>query len=95
VVDAAVTMQRFLSAHGYWNQAIALDEAAVRYAADDGDRFRQACALTLLGSAHRAAGDNTGAADSLDQALRLFTDLGERLGQAEALMNIGAVQPPR
>jgi tetratricopeptide (TPR) repeat protein/transcriptional regulator with XRE-family HTH domain len=92
VVDAAVTMQRFLSAHGYWNQAIALDEAAVRYAADDGDRFRQACALTLLGSAHQAAGDNTAAADSLDQALRLFTDLGDRLGQAEALMNIGAVQ---
>jgi tetratricopeptide (TPR) repeat protein/DNA-binding XRE family transcriptional regulator len=92
VVDVAAVMQRFLSGHGYWGQAIALDEAAVGFAAEAHDRFRQACALALLGSMQRMVDDNPAAANSLEQALRLFTDLGERIGQADALMNIGAVK---
>jgi len=92
VVDVAVAMQRFLSGHGHWSQAIALDEAAVRLAGQDGDRFRQACALKLLGSMQRMVDDYPNAAGSLEQALRLFTELGVPIGQADALMNLGATQ---
>jgi tetratricopeptide (TPR) repeat protein/DNA-binding XRE family transcriptional regulator len=92
VVDVAVVMQRFLSGHGHWGQAIALDKAAVRFAADANDGFRQACALSLLGFMQRMVEDYPAAADSLEQARRLFTNLGERLGQADALMNIGALK---
>jgi tetratricopeptide (TPR) repeat protein/transcriptional regulator with XRE-family HTH domain len=92
VVDIAVAMQRFLSGHGHWGQAIALDEAAARFAAEAGDRFRQACSLALLGSMQRKVDDYLAAADSLEQALRLFTDLGESIGQADALMNIGGLK---
>jgi tetratricopeptide (TPR) repeat protein/transcriptional regulator with XRE-family HTH domain len=92
VVDIAVAMHRFLSGHGHWGQALALDEAAVRFAADVDDRFRQACALALLGSMQRLVDEYPVAADSLERALLLFTDLGERLGQADALMNIGGLK---
>ena len=91
VVEAAVIMQRFLTGHGHWGQAVALDEAAVRLAAAAEDRFRLACALNLLGHMHRMADDYPAATASLDRALGLFTDLGDRLGQADTLMNIGAV----
>ena len=85
-------MHRFLSGHGHWGQALALDEVAVRFAADADDPFRQACALALLGSMQRLVDEYPVAADSSERALRLFTDLGERLGQADALMNIGGLK---
>ncbi len=92
VADVAVAMHRFLSGHGHWGQAIALDEAALRFATDADDRFREACALALLGSMQRMVDEYPAAADSLERALRLFTDLGERLGQADAQMHIGALK---
>ena len=92
VADVAAAMQRFLSGHGHWSQAIALDQAAARFAAQGDDRFRLACTLKLLGSMQRVVDDYPAAASSLEQALALFTGLGDRLGQADTLMNIGALK---
>ena len=92
VVSIAAALQPYLRSHGHWGQAIALHQAALRFAVEADDEFCQACTLKNLGAMQRMTDDYTGASASLELALRLFTGLGDLLGQADTLMNIGAVQ---
>ena len=92
VVGIAAAMQPHLRSHGHWGQAIALHEAALRFAVEAEDEFCQAYTLKNLGAMQRMTDDYAGANASLELALRLFTGLGDLLGQADTLMNIGAVQ---
>jgi tetratricopeptide (TPR) repeat protein/transcriptional regulator with XRE-family HTH domain len=82
----------FLRVHGYWDQAAALNQAALAVARQANDRAGQALALEQLGILEWRTGDYPAAATSLQQALALFRDLGEQLGQASALHQLGAVQ---
>ena len=92
VAGIAAALQPYLRSHGHWGQAIALHEAALRFAVEAGDEFCQAYTLKNLGAMQRLTDDYTGANTSLELALRLYTGLGDLLGQADTLMNIGAVQ---
>jgi tetratricopeptide (TPR) repeat protein len=92
VVGIAAAMQPYLRSHGHWGQAIALHEAALRFALETENEFCQAYTLKNLGAMQRMTDDYAGASSSLELALRLFTGLGDLLGQADTLMNIGAVQ---
>ena len=82
----------FLRVHGYWDQAAALNQAALAVARQADDRAGQASALEQLGILEWRTGNYPAAAASLQQALALFRDLGEQLGQASALHQLGAVQ---
>jgi class 3 adenylate cyclase/tetratricopeptide (TPR) repeat protein len=82
----------FLRVHGYWDQAAALNQAALATARQARDRAGQASTLEQLGILEWLTGDYPAAAASLQQALALFRDLGEQLGQASVLNQLGAVQ---
>jgi tetratricopeptide (TPR) repeat protein len=82
----------FLRVHGYWDQAAALNQAALAIARQAGDRAGQASTLEQLGILEWRTGNYPAAAANLQQALALFRDLGEQLGQASALHQLGAVQ---
>ena len=85
-------MSDFLLAHGHWEQAAALHQAALTIARQAWDRPGQAGALTQLGTVQWLAGDYPAAAASQQQALALYRDLGDRPGQVGALSQLGAVQ---
>ena len=82
----------FLRVHGYWDQAAALNQAALATAQQADDRVGQASTLEQLGILEWLTGDYAAATTSLQQALGLFRDLGEQLGQASILNQLGAVQ---
>ena len=62
-------MSGFLLAHGHWEQAAALHQAALTAARQAGDRPGQAGALMQLGPVQWLTGDYPAAAASLTQAL--------------------------
>ncbi len=82
----------FLLAHGHWEQAAALHQAALTAARQAGDRPGQAGALTQLGLVQWRTGDYPAAAASHQQALELYRDLGDQPGLACALTRLGLVQ---
>jgi class 3 adenylate cyclase/tetratricopeptide (TPR) repeat protein len=82
----------FLRVHGHWDQAAALNQAALAIARQADDRAGQASTLEQLGILEWLTGDYPAAAASLQQALALFGDLGEQLGQASVLNQLGDVQ---
>jgi len=82
----------FLRVRGYWDQAAALNQAALAIARRADDRVGQAGALEQLGILEWLTGNYPAAAASLEQALALFRELGEQLGQASILNQLGAVQ---
>jgi tetratricopeptide (TPR) repeat protein len=69
--------------------AITRHTAAARAASRLGDRLGQANALNHIGAVEWRMGDYPGAAQALEQALRIYRDLGDRLGQANALTYLG------
>jgi DNA-binding SARP family transcriptional activator/Tfp pilus assembly protein PilF len=92
-VQIPAAMGGFLAAHGHWDQAAALHQTALTAARRAGDRAGQAGALLELGMlAGRGVGDCAAAADLLAQAVTLYADLGDRLGQAATLNLLGWVQ---
>jgi tetratricopeptide (TPR) repeat protein/transcriptional regulator with XRE-family HTH domain len=82
----------FLFAQGHWDQAAALQSAALTAARRAGDRAGQADALNELGSLQLATGGHTAAAASHQQALELYLGLDDRLGQASTLDRLGRLQ---
>ena len=90
-IAIAAAMSDFLLAHGHWEQAAVLHQAALTMARQGGDRPGQASALTQLGTVQWLTGDYPAAAASLQQALALYRDLGDRPGQASALTQLGVV----
>jgi tetratricopeptide (TPR) repeat protein/transcriptional regulator with XRE-family HTH domain len=84
-------MAGFLETRGYWDQGVALHQAALAAARDLGDRPGQARALMLLSPMQNMTQDAPAAAASAIRALQLYRDLGDWAGQAHALTMIGLV----
>ena len=84
-------MAGFLNARGYWDQGLALNQAALAAARQAGDRPGQARALLLLSVTQVMTEDHSAAAAGQRQALELYRDLGDRAGQAATLTVIGAL----
>jgi tetratricopeptide (TPR) repeat protein/transcriptional regulator with XRE-family HTH domain len=82
-------MAGFLDARGYWDQGLALQQAALAAARQAGDRPGQARALLLLAHMQEMTEDLPAAAASATRALELYRDLGDRAGQAAALTAMG------
>ena len=70
---------------GPWTDALTRHATAVQAARHFGDRQDEANAINDLGVVRRWTGDYPGATDNLEEALRIFRDLGYRRGQADAL----------
>ena len=81
-------MASFLDIRGHWDQAIALHQTALAAARQAGDRPGQARALMLLCDMY-SSGDVTAATAAAGQALELFRDLGDRVGQGDAINSLG------
>jgi tetratricopeptide (TPR) repeat protein/transcriptional regulator with XRE-family HTH domain len=79
----------FLDARGYWDQSLALNQAALAAARQAGDRPGQAQAHLLLSVRYVMVEDLPAAAAAQHQALELYSDLDDRAGQATALTAIG------
>jgi tetratricopeptide (TPR) repeat protein len=84
-------MAGFLDARGYWDQNLALQQAAFAAARQAGDRPGQARALLLLSLTQCMIEDLPAAAASATRALELYRDLGDRAGQATALTATGTL----
>jgi tetratricopeptide (TPR) repeat protein len=82
-------MAGFLHAEGYWQQALALLQAAAAAARQDSDRPGEGQILMLLGLTQLMSEDVTGGAATFQQALELYRELGDRSGQGDALSGIG------
>jgi tetratricopeptide (TPR) repeat protein/transcriptional regulator with XRE-family HTH domain len=84
-------MAGFLDTRGYWDQSLALQQAAFAAARQAGDRPGQAHALLLLSLTQAMTGNLPAAAASATRALELYRDLGDRAGQAHALTATGTL----
>ncbi len=92
LIALAAGLDTLLSTDGPWTQAIALHTAAATAARFLADRSSQADALMRLGNVRGFTGDFLGAVRDLEQALRLYQELGYRSGQADALTRLGDVR---
>jgi tetratricopeptide (TPR) repeat protein/transcriptional regulator with XRE-family HTH domain len=82
-------MDGFLQTRGYWDQGLALHQAALAAARQADDRASQALALMLLSPMQTMTEDTPAAVASATRALQLYRDLGDRTGQAAALHMLG------
>jgi tetratricopeptide (TPR) repeat protein/transcriptional regulator with XRE-family HTH domain len=92
VVALTAGLAGLLRHDGPWTEAITRHTTAVQAARHLGDRPGEADALDNLGDARWLTGDYPGAAEVLEEALRIHRDIGDRLGQAKALTDLGAVR---
>ena len=84
VIPAA--MHGYLISRGHWDQAAALHRTALQTARAVSDRIGEAGALTDLSDARAPA------TECQEQALDMYRDLGDRLGEANALGCLGAIR---
>jgi tetratricopeptide (TPR) repeat protein len=102
IVDYAVTLARhdavfhlshamhsLLRVTGHWDQAIAIHQSALAAARHMGSGIHEAYAYADLGSAQY---EYATAIALLTEATTLFGKAGERLGQANAMSDLGVVQ---
>ena len=89
-IPAAIS--KFLSAGGFWDQAIGLHRTALAAARRAGDRPGQADALNHLAIFQTQTGDVPAGAANQRRALALYHELADPLGQADALHTQGFVQ---
>jgi len=82
----------FAERHGYRDQALVWQRAALASTRAGGDQRACARVLNDMAVLQSQEGDFAAAAIGLSQALQIFTDLGDQAGQAETLMNTGIVQ---
>jgi tetratricopeptide (TPR) repeat protein len=77
---------------GPWSEALALHTDAIAAARSAGDQAGRAAALVQLGIIRSLTGDCPGWLDDLEQALRLYQQLGSVLGQANALARLSNIR---
>jgi DNA-binding SARP family transcriptional activator/Tfp pilus assembly protein PilF len=87
----AGTLWRYLTAGGYYAEAIAVHNCALHAARHSGDRAAEANALNRLGAAELLYGRYQQATGYLEEALALFRDIGDRTAQAPVLGNLGLI----
>ena len=85
-------MADFLEAGGHGDQALALHKTALAAARQAGDRPGQARALMRLARPQLTTGDSAAAA-AVQQALALYGDLGDRVGQGQRPQQPGLCLP--
>jgi tetratricopeptide (TPR) repeat protein/transcriptional regulator with XRE-family HTH domain len=88
-IPAAVAS--FLSARGYWDQALALHRSAVKTARQNGDGPGQARALIQLAGVLGMTGNIPASAANTQRAIALYRDLGDLAGQADCLNGMGTL----
>lgn len=91
VVALAATLHDYLRVSGAYEQAHHIHSTALAAAERTHDRLGQATTLTNLAMVYYRRGDREQARQALTDAHQLFTDLGDRLGQAHALSHLGRV----
>jgi tetratricopeptide (TPR) repeat protein/transcriptional regulator with XRE-family HTH domain len=91
-VALPAAMHGFLRSHGYWDQALALHQTALKAAGQAGDLPGEAGALTDLGDVQYLTGDHAAAEISLTRALELGRQLGDPCAEAGALVELGILQ---
>jgi hypothetical protein len=91
-VQIPAALGGFLRERGHWDQAAALHQTALAAARHAGDRPGQVGTLHELGLMRTITGDWPAAVDSLAQAVTLYADIGDRVGQAYSLCLQAVVQ---
>ncbi len=84
----AIILFRYLDSGGHIPEALIIHSCAHRAARLAGDGAAEAAALIALGIVGQRQGRYRQAANRLEQALALFRQLGDRMGQARALDNL-------
>jgi tetratricopeptide (TPR) repeat protein/transcriptional regulator with XRE-family HTH domain len=92
VIDLAHELHPFLDLSGPWDQALAVQRAALDAARRAGDRHAEADALHDLGDVQRRTGEYAAAVASLEAAVAIARELGSRLREASVLNDLGDVQ---
>ncbi len=88
----AHVMAGFLEINGYWDEAIALHELALRSCRDLGDSRLIARAALDLSHVHQHAGRYQTAIQCAEEAAAIFRLLPDTRGEAEALHRLGTIQ---
>ena len=92
VIALTAGLSGLLERDGPWADAIARHTAAAQAAHNLGDPLSRANALGDLGDTYLLTGDLTAALRMQQDSLALYRDLGDRLGQANALSRLADVQ---
>jgi tetratricopeptide (TPR) repeat protein len=91
VVALTGGLAALLRSDGPWTEAITRQEAALRAARQLGDLAATGGILIQLADLHQLTGDPQGAERMLEEALGIFHNHGDRLGEANALASLGVV----
>ena len=91
VVALTAAMAALLRQDGPWAEAVTRHATAAQAARRLGDRHRRGQRPHRPRGVRRLTGDYPGAAEALEQALGIYRDLGDRLGEANALSDLGVV----
>lgn len=91
VISIRHSMNAFLRARGYWEEALALDRLALTATHDLADQRASADVLNDMGDVQKLTGDYATAIRTLELALGLYRQHGERPGEATALSRLGVV----
>jgi DNA-binding SARP family transcriptional activator/Tfp pilus assembly protein PilF len=87
----AATLDSYLTAGGYFPQAIAVHSLALRTARQAGDRAAEAAALANLGLVDASQGRGEQAGRRLAEALALYQATPDRSGTARVLIGLGVL----
>lgn len=85
----AWTLAEFLSRRGHWHDWVTTQRGALAATLRQADLLGQAHAHRGLAAAHARLSQHDDAHPHFDEALRLFTELGERNGQGRSHLGVG------
>jgi tetratricopeptide (TPR) repeat protein len=88
-VQLAAALYRPMDIRGYFRERLAINQLAVRFARDIGDRAGEAQALEDLATVYGQLGRLDEAIDCNERALAAFRALGDRRGEAGCLVGTG------
>ncbi len=90
--DLAATLHRYLDKGGYYHEAAIIHNCARLAAHAARDRAGEATALSNLSTVDGHQGRYQQAGDLLQEALALFSDIGDLTGEARVLDNLGVIE---
>jgi tetratricopeptide (TPR) repeat protein/transcriptional regulator with XRE-family HTH domain len=91
-IGLSAALSDYLRAYGPWPRALALHVAALRAATEVRDAHGQASALRGIGGVQSRTGEIRESKTMLGQAVDIYRQLGDRHGQARALIEFGIAQ---
>ncbi|MEU4526555.1 tetratricopeptide repeat protein [Amycolatopsis sp. NPDC024027] len=90
--ELAFALHPFLEQHGHWHDAHRIDQAVLTAELAVHDVAAEAATRADLGRVQRLLGSYHDAAANMDRARDLYAELGNQLGEADALTEAGLVQ---